>query len=180
MGFVEHDHAIHTLAPDQANQSFNVGLLPWGAVGDDNFVDAQMFDPLAEVHAVDAVTVAKQKTRCFVIRKRLDNLLACPTGSRVDRDVEMSDAAPVWFLKMSSRRNPTRRVAHSRGRSSPTTASVGETLSVLACRSPDLRWLRVQQPWIANRSETVQAFKPRGDSDDAIRRPSESNTLCRV
>ena len=29
VGFVEHDHVIQTLAPDQANQSLNVGALPW-------------------------------------------------------------------------------------------------------------------------------------------------------
>ena len=42
---------------------------------------------------------------------------------------------PLWFLKMSSQRNRTRRVESWRGLSSPAMASVGGKLSVLALLS---------------------------------------------
>ena len=79
----------------------------------------------------------------------------------------------LWFLKMSSRRNRTRRVEGWRVRSSPTMASVGGALSVLACRSADLRWWRELRPRMADTSDQFQELKPRADSDDANRSPAE-------
>ena len=95
VGFVEHDDMVDTLSADTADQAFNVRILPWRSWRRDDFFDAHVHDALAEVNAVDPVAVSEQEARRFVIRKGLDNLLACPTGSWMGRDVEMNDATAI-------------------------------------------------------------------------------------
>ncbi len=95
VSFAEHDHVIQTLAPDRANQSLNVGGLPGRPVRDDDFLDAHVTDAFSEIVAVDGISISDQKARRLAVRERLDNLLACPTGSRVGRHVEMKDTPPV-------------------------------------------------------------------------------------
>ncbi|MHC4090331.1 MAG: hypothetical protein ACYSVY_08640 [Planctomycetota bacterium] len=86
---------IQTLAPDRANQSLNVGALPWCAVREDDFLDAHVLDALSEIVAIDPITISNQEAWGLVVRERLDNLLGRPSRGRVGRDVEMNDATPV-------------------------------------------------------------------------------------
>ena len=60
------------------------------------------------------------------------------------------------------------------GHSSPTMANVRVTLAVLACRSPDWKWLRVAQVRMADTNEQIREFKPRGNNGDEVRRLAES------
>ncbi len=103
VGFVEHDDMVDALSADTADQAFNVRILPWRSWRRDDFFDAHVHDALAEVHAVDPVAVSEQEARRFVIRKGLDNLLACPTGSWMGRNVEMNDATAMISMAESVR-----------------------------------------------------------------------------
>ena len=73
----------------------NVWILPRRARSRDDFLDAHVLDSSLEVMAVDRVAIAKQESRRFVERKRLDNLLSCPLRCRMSGDVEMHDTSPI-------------------------------------------------------------------------------------
>lgn len=73
-------------------QTFHVRILPRSPRRNDHFLDAHVLHPVTEVLAVDAVAVAKQKTRNFLERERFDDLLSGPLGSRVCRHVGVNDA----------------------------------------------------------------------------------------
>lgn len=59
------------------------------------------------------------------------------------------------------------------GYSSPAMANVRVTLAALAYRSLDLEWWRVAQARMADTNEQSREFKPRGNSNDAVRRLAE-------
>ncbi len=86
---------IEALSADTADQAFNVRILPWRSWRRDDFFDAQVLDALAEVHAVDSVSVSDQEARRFVLRKGLDDLLGRPARSWMSRDVEVHDHAAI-------------------------------------------------------------------------------------
>ena len=67
--FVQHDHVVQALAAYAADDAFAIGILPGRVWGDWNFFDAHTFDTLGEIIAVDAVTIANEKTWRFLIRE---------------------------------------------------------------------------------------------------------------
>ena len=81
MPLVEHDDVVKAFTADRSNDSLDVRSLPGRSWRRDDFFDIHVLDALAECRTVDAVAVTDHEARRFVIRKRLDNLLACPTGS---------------------------------------------------------------------------------------------------
>ena len=95
MSLIEDDHVIQALATNRADQPLDVRILPRRAVRDDDFFDAQVFDALTEIQAVDSVVIPNHETRCLVERKRFDDLLGRPTRSRVRRHIEVHHATPV-------------------------------------------------------------------------------------
>lgn len=54
-----------------------------------------MLDAIAEVHAVNAVAITKQKAWRLIEWECLHDLLSRPMGSRVGRDVDVNDAGSV-------------------------------------------------------------------------------------
>ncbi len=95
VGFVEDDHVVQTFSTNRANQTFHVWRLPGRSVRDDNFPDAHVIHAFSEVRTVDPIVISYQETRRFVIWKRLNDLLACPTGCWMEGDVERDDTPPV-------------------------------------------------------------------------------------
>jgi len=65
MSLIENDHMIQALAANRADPALDVWILPWRAVGDDDLLDAQVLDALAEVLAVNAVMIPGQEARGF-------------------------------------------------------------------------------------------------------------------
>jgi len=93
MALAKYDHVVQALTADGSDQTFGVRILPRRPRGGDYFLDAHVLHPVTEVPAVDAVPVAKQKTRSFLERKHFDDLLSGPPGSRVCRHIEVDDAS---------------------------------------------------------------------------------------
>ena len=89
MPFVQDNHMVQTLPAYRADEAFAVRILPRRArCGRDSF-DAHAFDTLGEVVAVDAVSITEQKSRRFLVREGVDNLLTGPFGMRIRSDVEV-------------------------------------------------------------------------------------------
>jgi len=91
MVLAEDDHVVEAFTADGADQPLDVRILPGRSGRGEDLLDAHPFDPAPEVLAVDRVSVAKEESRCFVVGKRLDDLLGRPRRRRVLRDVEVDD-----------------------------------------------------------------------------------------
>jgi hypothetical protein len=60
-----------------------------------NFLDLHPLHAVAELLAIDLVTVAQEVGRRGVVRERVHDLLGGPEGGRVLGDVEVDDAAAM-------------------------------------------------------------------------------------
>ena len=69
VAFAEHDQVTQTLAADGADNSFSVGSLPRRSRRRGDFVDRHAFDAVREIVAVNAFAIAKENTRCLLLRE---------------------------------------------------------------------------------------------------------------
>jgi len=95
VSFVEHDDMVQTVAAYTADGTLAIRSLPWRARCGQDFFDAHAFHAFLEVVAVDAVAIADEKSRRFIVREGLGDLLGSPLGMRVRGDIEVNDLAPV-------------------------------------------------------------------------------------
>ena len=95
MDIVQHDHMIQTLPTDGADHSLGVRILPGRSRCGRNFVDPHALDAIGEMVAVDAVAIAKQKSRRPFVGKRVNDLLGSPLGIGIRRNVEVNDLPPI-------------------------------------------------------------------------------------
>src|SRR5262249_25668701 len=91
MLFGKYNHVVETLATDTADYSFRVRILP-GRVGMVyHSFNPHPSSPPLKIVSIDRIPVSDQKAWGGVFRKRLDQLLGCPRGDWMFRDVEMND-----------------------------------------------------------------------------------------
>src|SRR5215813_4885200 len=91
MHFGKYNHVVETFATDTADYSFRVRILPRRAGSGDHFFDPHSSYPPLKIVSIDRIPVSDQKAWGGVFRKRLDQLLGCPRGSWMFRNVEMHD-----------------------------------------------------------------------------------------
>ena len=92
---VEDDHLIETLTSQRADHPFDERALPQRARRRQHLLDAECRDAPVEGGGVDSISVSQQVTRRRIPGKGLDDLLRCPPGRRIFRDVEMHDTTPI-------------------------------------------------------------------------------------
>ena len=73
----------------------SIALLPGRARGRDDLIDAQAFNPSRNPLTVNAIAVSNQITWSRIERKRLNELLSCPLGRRMFRDVEVDNSPSI-------------------------------------------------------------------------------------
>ena len=95
MTLVDYDHVIETFSTYGANHSFDKWILPWRARCSQDFLNAHTFDASLKRMTINSIAIADQEPWRFVKRKRLDDLLRGPFGSRVSRYIEVHDAATI-------------------------------------------------------------------------------------
>ena len=95
MGFAQYDHVVQALPTYRADNSFAVRVLPRRACCNRDFFNSHVSHAVLEVVAVDAVAVANEKTRCFLVRESVDSLLGRPLGMRIVRHVEVGNRPSV-------------------------------------------------------------------------------------
>lgn len=135
MGFTEHDHLIQTFTADGANHTLRIRILPWRPRCGDDFLNADVSDALAELVAVDAVAVTNQEPWRFIIRRRFDDLLACPARRWMGGDIEVNDATPVM-----SKHDKAVQQAESHSRHHEELNCSYLWYMILKERAPRLRW----------------------------------------
>jgi len=92
--FAEDDQVVQAFAPDRANDSLGVGVLPGGLRSGDGLLYAQPCYPATERIAVDGVTISEQVSGLGPFsREGFDDLACGPLGGGMGGDVEVKDAS---------------------------------------------------------------------------------------
>ena len=103
---MEHEHMVQALAPNRTNDALDVGSLPGGSRGGQDFLDSHIGCLAPEISAEDGVAIAEQIARELVKGKGFSQLLSRPRRRRMRSHIEMDNATPVMgqlsFAKMPS------------------------------------------------------------------------------
>src|SRR5450631_3299271 len=100
VGLVEHDHVVHALATNRADEAFDVGILPGRSGRGDHLCDAEALHLATEKLAVDSISVADQESRRRVRWEGLHDLSRRPFPTRAGGDVEMQDAPSIMGVSV--------------------------------------------------------------------------------
>ena len=92
---MDNDNVIQAFPPDRSDHPFCVGILPGRVRSTQDFVYAKPGGRLAKYLAVNAVTVAQQKTRSLIPGEGLQELLGGPLRRRMAGDSEVHEPTAV-------------------------------------------------------------------------------------
>ena len=93
--FVEDQDMVEALAADRTDQALDEWILPRAVWRREDFLDLHSRHAVAELLAIDLVTVAQEMGGRRVVRERVDDLLSGPGGGGVLGHVEVDDAPAV-------------------------------------------------------------------------------------
>ena len=100
----QYDDVIEALAPDRSDESFDVGVLPWGARRRQDFLNAD------GIHVIERmIAIAEEVSRHLVLGKRVAKLLHGPSGGGMFRDGDMNDAPAIMSRKHQDEQEPAPR-----------------------------------------------------------------------
>ena len=105
VSLVQHNDVIQTLAADRTDQAFDVWILPGRSPRRDNLFNAHVGHTRFELVPVDAISIANQEARDFVVGECFDNLLCRPLGRRVLGHVEVDHRSSVMSQDDKSEQN---------------------------------------------------------------------------
>ena len=92
---MEYDDMIEAFAPDTVDQAFDEWILPGRSSSCNDLLDTHVLYAIAEVRAVDRISIAYQKARRSLFWKRFDDLLRRPLSCRMFSHVEMNNHPAV-------------------------------------------------------------------------------------
>ena len=92
---VQDDDVVDAFAADAADHPLDVRRLPRAPRCREHFLYLHRLDSPTKRGAVHAVAVVQEIARCGLPRKRLDDLLSGPVGSRMHGNAEVSHTAAV-------------------------------------------------------------------------------------
>jgi hypothetical protein len=95
MPLIEDDDVVQTLAPDRADDAFDVGILPGRARCRADRREAEGLDCPTERCVEGRVAVVEEEPRVREVGEGLAELLSGPSGRGVLRHIDMQDAPPV-------------------------------------------------------------------------------------
>jgi hypothetical protein len=95
MPLVEDDDVVEEFPMKAANHPLHIGIFPRRARGRDDLIDARAFNPSRNPLTDNAIAVSNQITWSRIERKRLNELLSCPLGRRMFRDVEVDNSPSI-------------------------------------------------------------------------------------
>ena len=95
LALVDRNYMIQAVSSQAGNPSFGESALPWRSKRSANLFESKPIDPSTELHPVDLVIVANQKTTRQIECAGLDYLLSCPRCRRMLGHVEVEDSSPL-------------------------------------------------------------------------------------
>ena len=92
---MEHEHMVQALAPNRTNDALDVGSLPGGSRGGQDFLDSHVGCLATEISAEDGVAIAEQIARELVKGNGFSQLLSRPCRRRIRSHIETDNTTPV-------------------------------------------------------------------------------------
>src|SRR5262249_48595983 len=93
--FIQDYDVVQTFSPDRADHALHVCALPRRARSAEDFFDIHYRDLVAELLAVDSISIAQQISRRGIKRKGFEHLLCRPFRRWMSCDVEVRDASSI-------------------------------------------------------------------------------------
>jgi hypothetical protein len=94
-GFIQDDHVIQAFPANRADQSLNVGVLPWTAGCSEDFVNAHPLGGLLKHVPIAAIAVTEQIARCTIPGESVEKLSCGPFFSWMGSDSKMNRTSAV-------------------------------------------------------------------------------------
>ena len=94
-GLIYDDNMVQAFSTDRADEALDVGRLPGGLGGRENFNDLHAGCLNAEGVAIDRITVTQKAGRSRIPRECLSELCCCPLGGRIPSDIEMHNVSAI-------------------------------------------------------------------------------------
>src|SRR5215831_15929100 len=92
---IDHDDMVQAFSANASDHPFRIAVLPRTPSRCRNLPDTHSINSRGEVVSVDPITIPYEVARHSVVGKCLHELLCCPRGSRVFRDIEMQNTSTV-------------------------------------------------------------------------------------
>jgi len=86
---------VQAFPPNRTDDPFDVSALPRRPRSAENFFDIHDRDLIAELLAIDSISISHQISRRRIEGKGFKHLLRCPFGCRVSRNVEVNNASSI-------------------------------------------------------------------------------------
>src|SRR5262245_12067364 len=93
--FAKDDHMVQAFTANRTDDAFHISSLPRRPRSAENFCDIHYRDLIAELVAIDPISISQQIARCGVEREGFQHLLRSPFGRWMSRDVEVDNASSI-------------------------------------------------------------------------------------
>src|SRR5215831_8628706 len=93
--FTQHNHMVQAFTANRADNAFDVSSLPRRPRSAENFFDIHCGDLVAELLAIDSISISQQISRRGIKRKGFEHLLRRPFRRWMSGDVEVHDASSI-------------------------------------------------------------------------------------
>src|SRR5215472_10812002 len=93
--FTQDNHMVEAFTANRADDAFDVSSLPRRPRRAENFFDIHCGDLLAELLAIDSISISQQISRRGIKRKGFEYLLRRPFRRWMSCDVEVPDASSI-------------------------------------------------------------------------------------
>jgi hypothetical protein len=102
VSLINHDDMIQTLPPHTADQPFDIWILPWTPMWDQNLFNSYVYHSSGKMLSDNLVSVMQQIPRRFFPGKGLNNLLSSPFRHGLLRHIKMNNPAPMMGSSVGS------------------------------------------------------------------------------
>src|SRR5215831_14587764 len=86
---------VETFKANRADDAFDISALPRRPRSAENFFDIHYGDLVAELLAIDSISISQQISRCRIKRKGFEHLLRRPFSRWMSCDVEVHDTSAI-------------------------------------------------------------------------------------
>src|SRR5262249_7603899 len=93
--FTQDNHMVQTFTANRTDDAFDVSSLPRTSRSAEHFFDIHYRELVAELLAIDSISISQQISRCGIKRKGFEHLLRRPFRRRMSGDVEVHDASSI-------------------------------------------------------------------------------------
>src|SRR5262245_37952011 len=102
--FIKDDDMVQAFTANRTDDTFHVSSLPRRPRSAENFCDIHYRDLIAELVAIDPISISQQIARCGIEREGFQHLLRSPFGRWMSRDVEVDNTSSIMRENDKKRR----------------------------------------------------------------------------